>query len=254
MPIHDWSRVEDGIFHAFHMGWNWQLQEALNAGRLPRDYYGLVEQQTLEGDEEPTRRIADLLTLNAGPSSEDLPPLPPAEGGLALAEAPPKVSHRATLEPDYRLLRRTLAIRHVSGRRLVAVIEMVSPANKDRLQQVEQFVSKVAAFLDAGIHVLLIDSIPPGTCDPHGMHGAIGRWIDAGGGAYQWPATKALTLASYRAAEVPEAFVEHLSVGQPLPDMPLFFSPGRYVNVPLEATYMAAFAAMPQFWRDKLGD
>ena len=36
------------------------------------------------------------------------------------------------------------------------------------------------------------------------------------------------------------------------PSMPLFFDPGRYVDVPFEATYNAAFAAMPKFWRDRL--
>jgi hypothetical protein len=252
MPVNDWSRVDAGVFHAFHMGWNWQLQEALNAGRLPADYYSLVEQQTIEDNEDAARRITDLLTLHAGPSPNSLPPLPPPQGGLALAEAPPKVRHRATLDPDYRLRRRTLAIRHVSGHRLVAVIEIVSPANKDRVRHVEQFVSKVIAFLEAGVHVLLIDLFPPGSCDPRGMHGAMGHWVDVAGGASQRSADESLTLASYRAVEPPDAFFEHLAIGQRIPDMPLFFDPGRYVNVPLEATYEVAFAAMPRFWRDKL--
>lgn len=252
MPVHDWPRVDAGIFHAFHMGWNWELQEALNGGRLPPDYYSLVEQQTVRDDEDTSRRVVDLLTLHAGPSRSGLPPLPEIQGGLALAEAPPKVRHRATLEPDYHAQRRTLAIRHVSGHRLVAVIEIVSPANKDRPQNVGQLVWKIEAFLDAGVHVLLVDLFPPGAYDPHGIHGAIGRWIDQSGAAYPLQSDEPLTLASYRAAETPEAFFEHLSVGQTLPEMPLFFDPERYVNVPLEMTYDAAFAAMPQFWREKL--
>ena len=35
----------------------------------------------------------------------------------------------------------------------------------------------------------------------------------------------------------------------PLPEVPLFLSPGRYVNVPLAATYGAAWQATPQRWR-----
>lgn len=99
MPVHDWSRVDAGVFHAFQMGWNWQLQEALNTGRLPPNFYSLVEQQTVRDDEDASRRVADLLTLHAGPAVDRLPPRPAVQGGLALAEAPPKVRHRATLEP-----------------------------------------------------------------------------------------------------------------------------------------------------------
>jgi hypothetical protein len=34
--------------------------------------------------------------------------------------------------------------------------------------------------------------------------------------------------------------------------MPLFLTPEFYVNVPLEATYQAAWEAVPVFWRDVL--
>lgn len=195
MPVHDWSRVDAGIFHAFHVGWNWQLQEALNAGRLPPDYYSLVEQHAIEQDENSAHWIADLLTLHAGPPPSGTAPLPAAQGGVALADAPPKVRH---------------------------------------------------------VHVLVIELFPPGTCDPRGMHGAMGRWIDRAGEACPLPADEPLSLVSYRSVETPEAFIEHLAVGQSSPGMPLFFDPGRYVDVPLEATYNAAFAAMPKFWRERL--
>ncbi len=29
MPVHDWTRVEAGIFHAFHLAWTGGLQNAL---------------------------------------------------------------------------------------------------------------------------------------------------------------------------------------------------------------------------------
>ena len=84
------------------------------------------------------------------------------------------------------------------------------------------------------------------------MHGALGHWVDFSGGVSQLSADEPLTLASYRAVKTPEAFIERLAVGRILPEMPLFFDPGRYVNLPLEATYHAAFSVMPQFWRDRL--
>src|SRR6266851_2379946 len=44
MPVHDWTRVDAGIFHAFHHGWIEELARALNRGVLPSDYYALPEQ------------------------------------------------------------------------------------------------------------------------------------------------------------------------------------------------------------------
>jgi hypothetical protein len=44
MGIHDWSRVDDGIFHHFHYAWIEELTRSLNAGVLPPDYYALAEQ------------------------------------------------------------------------------------------------------------------------------------------------------------------------------------------------------------------
>ena len=38
MPIHDWTRVASGTFHAFHTAWIAQLQEWVNAGQLAPDY------------------------------------------------------------------------------------------------------------------------------------------------------------------------------------------------------------------------
>ncbi|NUQ64595.1 MAG: hypothetical protein HUU20_19180 [Pirellulales bacterium] len=48
------------------------------------------------------------------------------------------------------------------------------------------------------------------------------------------------------------AFIEPVAVGGRLPDMPLFLDPERYVPVPLEDTYTAAFAAVPKRWQSVL--
>jgi len=38
MPIHDWTRVSAGTFHAFHHFWFGEISKGLNAGILPPDY------------------------------------------------------------------------------------------------------------------------------------------------------------------------------------------------------------------------
>jgi hypothetical protein len=246
MPVHDWTRVEAGIFHDFHTAWVAEIRTALNEGVLPEGFYALAEQHAGQA-------IADVLTLHASPASAvPLPPLPTA-GGTAVAEAPPKVRRRATMAPSGLLaLRRTLAIRHVSGHRLVALLEIVSPANKDRREHVAAFAQKAAEALNFGIHLLLIDLFPPGPYDPSGVHGAIRSLLEESDEPYDLPPDEPLTLASYAAGVEVEIYLEHLAPGAPLVEMPLFLSRDRYVGAPLEATYAAAYRGMPTFWRNVL--
>src|SRR5262249_45690717 len=220
MPVHDWTRVEAGMFHDFHTAWITELRNAFNGGLLPPDYYAL-------GEQHAGRFIADVLTLHASRPNGEPPPLPPADGGLAVAEAPPKVRRLLTGIETYRQRRRTLAIRHVSGHRLIAMVEIVSPANKDRPESVDEFVGKTVEALDLGVHVLLLDLLPPGRHDPRGLHGAV--WNQFAEGPYDLPVAEPLTLASYAAGPPVKAYVEHLAVGGVLPDMPLFLHSERYI-------------------------
>jgi hypothetical protein len=65
-----------------------------------------------------------------------------------------------------RRARRTLVIRHVSGHRVVALLEIVSPANKDRPGTVADFAQKAESALRQGVHLLVVDLFPPGLHDP----------------------------------------------------------------------------------------
>lgn len=242
MPVHDWTRVDAGIFHGFHVAWIPQLMTALNAGLLPDDYYALAEQHA-------GRSIADVLTLHTGPALPTPSPLPPDRGGTAVAEAPPRVRHRETIEGAFLARRRTLAIRHVSGHRLVAVLEIISPANKDRPAHVDDLAAKAVEALDLGVHVMLIDLFPPGRHDPQGIHGAVRQRLAGMNERYSVPTEEPLTLVSYAAGPTVEIYVNHVAPGHALPSMPLFFRPDRYVNVPLEETYEAAYRGLPAFWR-----
>lgn len=245
MPVHDWTRVEAGIFHDFHTAWAPQIRTALNSGVLPEGYYALVEQHT-------GRLISDVLTLHTSPEGEPGVPVASAAGGTAVAQAPPRVRRRQTVESTLLARRRSIAIRHVSGHRLVALLEIISPANKDRSAAVNAFVAKVEDALDVGVHVMMIDLFPPGRYDPQGMHAAIRRRLDGSDEPYDLPPGEPLTLASYATGPQVEIYLEHLATGAAIPEMPLFLRPDRYVSVPLEATYQEAYHGMPGFWRNVL--
>ncbi|MFQ5732003.1 MAG: DUF4058 family protein [Planctomycetaceae bacterium] len=241
MPIHDWTRVTAGTFHDFHGSWITHIKETLNEDLLEPPYYALSEQHA--GDVVP-----DVLTLSAAaPESGESEP----GRAVALAEAPPKVALRMTQTEDdaYRTARRTIAIRHRSGHRLVAMIEILSPGNKDGEQHLRSLVEKAVACIGEGIHLLVVDLFPPGPCDPQGIHGAI--WNGLGlSGPYEQPVDQPLTLVAYRADRPPEAFIQPTAVGEELLEMPIFLGPGHYINVPLEPTYRQAYRGVPAVWRD----
>ncbi len=245
MPVHDWTRVEAGIFHDFHVAWLPEIRKALNGGLLPEGFYALAEQHA-------GRTIADVLTLHASPGNLEPLPLLPTTGGTAVAEAPPRVRRRESLEVGLRARRRSVAIRHISGHRLVALLEIVSPANKDRQQSVDDFAAKAVDALDAGVHLVVVDLFPPGPYDPQGMPAAVRRRLAGSDAADPLPAGEPLTLASYVAGPGVDIYLEHLAPGGVLPEMPLFLNFERYVNLPLESTYGAAYQGMPAFWRDVL--
>ena len=243
MPMHDWTRVDAGIFHAFHLHWIAELDKAFNRGILPTGYYSLAEQHA-------GSKIPDLLTLHVLPPS--MPGTPFSPGGTAVLDAPPKVSHKQTIGPAARLRRRTLTIRHVSNHRLVAIVEIVSPANKDRPTNVDTFADKIVAALTHGVHALVLDLFPPGRHDPEGMTGAIWKLLEETDQPYAFPIEARYTLSSFVARSDTDIYSEYPSLGKALPDMPLFLDQDRYINAPLEATYQEAFRSLPGIYRDVL--
>jgi hypothetical protein len=214
---------------------------------LPAGYYALAEQ--VAGGREPDvlalqdRRIGEKGNRSSSGGTEG--------SGVALASAPPRVRFTAVAQGDrYARKRKRIAIRHSSDDRVVALVEIVSPGNKDRPAAVRDFVEKAVEFLEAGIHLLMLDMFPPAVHDPQGLHPLI--WSHFGAESFSLPPGELLTLASYAAGPVERAYVEPVAVGGSLPDMPLFYLPEEYVPVPLDSTYAAAFLAVPQRWREVL--
>jgi hypothetical protein len=221
MPIHDWTRVTAGIWHDFHLSWIVELQRVLNTGLLPDDYYSQTEQRTVPQG-----------------SNVRKPQIP-----IAVADDPEMV-HSV-------INRRTLVVRHSSADQIVALIEIVSPGIRSLQHGIRSFVEQAVGALYRGSHLLVIDLLPPGPLDPSGIHGAI--WGEFGDSSFEMPAGEPLMLAAYTAGPESEAYLEPTAVGRELADMPVFLAPpDKYVMVPLEATYQAAYRAVPRRWKDVL--
>ncbi len=193
MPIHDWSRVPAGLFHDFHQSWSIRIKDALNAGRLPRGVAALVEQRT-------GRREPDVLAIERRGN----PPRPGfgSAGGVATMEPPTTRFVSRTTKEIYAARANRIVIKHHLGR-TIAVIEIVSPGNKDSRAALRDFVEKTIDFLRAGIHVLIIDLFPPTPRDPFGIHKVI--WDEIEEEDFTLPEGKDRVLASYETGGVRHA-------------------------------------------------
>jgi hypothetical protein len=241
MPVHNWYKVDANVFHHFHQSWTITICNTLNAGLLPAGYSALVEQRA--GGMEP-----DVLTLERRSRSER--PAKPMGGVLAVT--PPKTSLVRQAKTLQTARGNRVVIRHRLGD-IVCVMEVVSPGNKSSRSAQRAFVEKAIDFLRQGIHLLIIDILPPTPRDPQGMHKAI--WDELEEEPFTLPPGKPLTLAAYVAGDPlaeseTTAYVECIGVGAPLPEMPAYLDRSGYVPVPLEATYQTAWATCPADLRE----
>jgi hypothetical protein len=166
----------------------------------------------------------------------------PGNGGVATAVwAPPQpsVAIETTLaDYDEYEVRIYDAKRH---RQLVAAVEIVSPANKDRAERRSLFVAKCAALVQQGIAVSIVDLVSVrrfnlyadllalvghsdptlGTEPPH-LYAASCRWVKKGN------------------RTVLEAWSNTLAIGQALPTLPLWLSAELVVPLDLGTSYEQA--------------
>lgn len=243
MPIHDWTRVPAGILHDFHHDLITQIKHDLNDRVLPPDYSAMAEQ--VAAGLGPAVLALHAPPLGGNGDTDQGSQGPPDDRGGELLVVPPRTRPIAEAEMAYyRRKKSVVAVRHASGDRVVAVIEVVSPGNKSTRNALDNFVRKAADFLDRRVHLLIIDLLPPGRHDPQGIHGAIREYV--ADQMFVLLPEKPLTLASYQADPELRAFVESVAVGDSVPEMPLFLQPDGCVYVPLEDSYRRAWDAVPR--------
>jgi hypothetical protein len=216
-------------WESFHAAWLGSLADALNRD-LPPGYF--AEEQTHAGASVEI----DVGTFEgeAGVGRN---------GGVATLPAavwsPPRAAFTlpAVFADDFEV--RVLDTR--AGPRLVAALELVSPANKDRAEARRAFVSKCAGYLSQGVHVLVIDIVTERAAN---LHNALLDALQAPA-ALRQPDAARLYAAAYRPVrraerEEIDVWPETLTVGAALPVLPLALSGDYCLPVDLEATYTDA--------------
>ena len=140
MPIHDWTRVQSGLFHEFHQSWSIRIKDALNGGVLTKGYYALVEQK-VDGPEP------DVIAVEMKKRSK-----PPVGTSAAMLD-PPKAALTARVASDaaqYARKANRISIRHPLGD-VVAVIEIVSPGNKDSRNSLRSCTERSRSYATASL-------------------------------------------------------------------------------------------------------
>ena len=202
-----------------HQGLEGQLGAVLVPGGEPRQQLGIRQPgecaqvpQPMNLPEQPARRPA---MSDPSRDSSCLPIMPGNESCLTVFPDGCAYSLNYAKRAD------RVVIRHGRGK-VVAIIEIVSPGNKDSRNAIRTFVEKAADILNQGVNLLVVDLFPPTPRDPQGIHKAI--WDEFGDEPFEAPPGKPLTVASYIGGDLPTAYVESVGRRRPAPvvaDLPL---------------------------------
>ena len=123
------------------------------------------------------------------------------------------------------------------GRLLVAAVELVSPANKDRPENRQAFVTKCAALLKKRVCVSIVDLVTTGQFN---LCSDLLDLIGQTDPAFASPQPiYAATCCGRKvgARSLFETWAYSLSVGKPLPQLPIWLAEDLGVSLDLEASY-----------------
>lgn len=239
MPLRDHFRpptTRFGSWESLHGGWPMvivqQLRKQLPAGYVsaPRVHLGPYFE----------------IDIAAFETDDDSPRISMAhsQGGTATAiVAPPRPSWVVETDVPEEDEYEVQIYRAEEQRELVAVIEIVSPANKDRPDKRRAFVGKCGALLRKGIAVSIVDLV---TIRHANLYAELMAFIDHPDPTLgqEPPSIYASTCRWTPNAEGTRARLEAwwnaLAVGQPLPILPLWLNDEPVVPLDLDASYEQA--------------
>ena len=137
-------------WESFHSRWTNSIADQLNE-TLPRRYFAQV-QIHLGSQVEADVAEFELSSEFDEPANEN------GAGGVAVqAWAPPVAT--LTMPAVFPDIFRVLVRDELDGARLVAVVELVSPSNKDRPDSRSVFAGKTAAYLQRGVGLIIVDIV-----------------------------------------------------------------------------------------------
>jgi hypothetical protein len=214
---------------SFHGAWAEAMAIHLNQELLPERYY--AEARVTVGN----RVEIDVATLEEQEQGPD-------KNGSVAVWAPAKP--RASVPLDFSRVDvfEVQIINDEEGPRVVAAVELVSPANKDRPAHRRMFAAKCASYLQQEISVIVIDVVTERSGNLQAeLLQMLGLSLTVPG-----QAAKELYACAYRTRPGEEnalqldVWAELLSIGSDLPTLPLWIQPDQCLPLDLEQTYRTA--------------
>ena len=159
-------------------------------------------------------------------------------GAVTTTWAPPEPTLTLDLDPTENYEYEVLIFDQQRGRELVAAIELVSPANKDRPESRQAFVSKCAALLQKKICVSIVDLV---TVKYFNLYCEVLDVFCQSDPAFtpDRPATYAVTCRSHNLATRSqfESWAYPMDVGKRLPVLPIWLDNDHAISLDLETSY-----------------
>jgi hypothetical protein len=204
------------------------MARLLNQGVLPAGYYA-IPNVDLDGPIEIDVAMLKDRAASDGPASGEAPVLwTPSSPAITVALDFPPLD-----------LVEVQVLYDEAEPRLIAAVELVSPSNKDRPAERRAFALKCVSYLHQGSSVVVVDTV---TERRGNFHAEILRLLEMDD-TPPWQSATDLYAVAYRAANQDDhrqlqAWPEPLTIGQPLPRMPLWLGVDVCVALDLEASYM----------------
>jgi hypothetical protein len=238
MPLRDHFRpplYNRRHWQAFHGAWPTVIVMALNR-KLPRRYVAEPHVQLAGSAEIDIGTFDEEDAALSGPGSG---PERGTSGGVATAVwAPAHPTLAVVTNFPAEAVYEVRVFDQQRGSRLVAVVELVSPANKDRPEHCRAFVAKCAAFLQEQVSVTIVDLV---TTRHFNLYSDLLELIGQTDPslATEPPSLYAVACRGTRQDRtwLLESWFHPLVVGQPLPMLPLWLADNLAVPLELEASY-----------------
>lgn len=216
-------------WEGIHSAWATEIAYGLNKDLLPDDYHALPL-VTWGGRVE-----IDVATIHSEPVTGS------GDGGIATATwAPPQPATTVAVDFPEQDVVEVQVIQSLGGAQLRAAIELLSPANKNRPRNRRHFARKCASYLERGVSVVLIDVVTDRLAN---MHAELLQALEVPAESI-WQSPTNLYSVAYRGVlnngqHYLEIWHEPLSLGSPLPTMPLWLEVDLCVPLRLEESYQA---------------
>lgn len=231
MPLRDHFHPPVSSRHSwegFHASWPLMLVSRLFP-HLPAGYSA-----------EPRVHLGAFYEIDVGAFESEPPAADPNDsGGVAtLPRSTPAPTQVIDVDIGDQYEYEVLVFDMNRDRHLVAAVEFVSPANKDRPEHRRAFTAKCATLLQKGICVTIVD---PVTTRRANLYEELLELLDRSDSSLgpDPPSTYAITCRSRKMGRRSklESWISPLVLGQPLPELPLWLTENLFVPLELEASY-----------------